>query len=312
MTDRQMPAKVFKSYDEQVDLLISRGMTVHDREWAVDRLRSVNYYRLSGYWYPFRMLQSDSTRRSDRFFPDTDLRDVVALHDFDARLRAAAFTSLSHIELTIRARLGHELGQVDPLVHCRPELLGPTARNSGSHRPSQNYLTWRSKYDSELRQSREDFVSHHKRHYRGQLPIWAAVEILDWGKLTRLFGMSPRQVREAVAAEVDLTGPQLESWLRSLNILRNYSAHHGRLFNRVFALTPRLPRTGSSEITRLSPTMSRAFGQLSTVQYLLTTYRIGNPAMLPAVMRTFPRIAVVPMSHTGAPDGWQRLPLWRH
>lgn len=310
MTGRQRNAKIFRSYEEQIDLLASRGMSIHDRDWAVDHLRSINYYRLSGYWYPFRMLRGEGEPRSDRFLPGTDLREVVALHDFDARLRAAAFTALSHVELTIRARLGHELGRVDPLIHHRPDLLGPTARQSRSGLPSASYTTWSRQFDEELRRSREDFVAHHRENYRGRLPIWAAVEILDWGKLTRLFGMSPRDVRDAVASEIALTGPQLESWLKSLNILRNYAAHHGRVFNRVFTLTPRLPRTGAPGIPALAPVMNRAFGQLSIVQYLLTSFQVGNAAVLPAVMRTFPRIPVVPISQTGAPDDWEDSPLW--
>jgi hypothetical protein len=58
--------------------------------------------------------------------------------------------------------------------------------------------------------------------------------------------------------------------------------------------------------------MNRAFGQLSTVQHLLTTFRVGNTAVLPAVMRTFPRVPVVPISQTGAPADWEDLPLWKH
>ena len=43
--------KSFKTYEEQVGLLIERGMCVADRERAIEKLRRVNYYRLSRYWY---------------------------------------------------------------------------------------------------------------------------------------------------------------------------------------------------------------------------------------------------------------------
>ena len=203
--------KIYKSYDEQVELLAGRGMNIHDRHWAASRLREVNYYRLSGYWYPFRMQRADGEGRADRFFPGSDLRDVVALYDFDARLRSAAFTALSPIELTIRARLGHELGKIDPLIHLLPDLLGPSARRPRSTAVSPKYSMWRDQYAAELARSREDFVDHHRRKYGGRLPIWAAVEILDWGKLTHLYGMSPQPVRAAVARDAGLSAPQLES-----------------------------------------------------------------------------------------------------
>ena len=83
---------------------------------------------------------------------------------------------------------------------------------------------WLRKYQSALKASKEDFVAHHKSKYGGTLPIWAAVEIMDWGMLSYLYGMSPNIVRKRIAQPCDLTGPQLESWLKSLNILRNYAA----------------------------------------------------------------------------------------
>ncbi|WP_460702921.1 hypothetical protein [Luteococcus sediminum] len=44
--------KSYKTYDEQVDLLLRRGMLIEDRAVAAKTLARVNYYRLSGYWYP--------------------------------------------------------------------------------------------------------------------------------------------------------------------------------------------------------------------------------------------------------------------
>jgi abortive infection bacteriophage resistance protein len=41
------------TYEEQADLLLSRGL-IAERSFLIEKLRSVNYYRLSGYLYPFR------------------------------------------------------------------------------------------------------------------------------------------------------------------------------------------------------------------------------------------------------------------
>jgi abortive infection bacteriophage resistance protein len=215
--------KAYRSYEDQVNLLAARGMDVGDRGQAARTLRRINYYRLSGYWYPFR--QQVSGTRIDDFYPGTRLDDVVALYEFDAALRAATFSVLAPVELAIRALLGHELGRVDPCAHLDPDKLGPTARTGDS------YPKWREGYELELARSREDFVEHHHQKYGGRLPVWAAVELLDWGGLTFLYGFAPRSVQDEVASACGLTGPQLTSWLKSLNLLRNTCAHHGRLFN---------------------------------------------------------------------------------
>ena len=47
-------AKPWKSYADQLNQLIDRGMVVTDRDRALDYLKRIGYYRLSGYWFAFR------------------------------------------------------------------------------------------------------------------------------------------------------------------------------------------------------------------------------------------------------------------
>lgn len=308
--------KAFKTHGEQIKLLRSRGMRIDDVPRARHVLERVNYYRLSGYWYPFRQLaprvDSQPRRRLDTFIAGTNLSDVVALYRFDERLRAAVFSELSPIELALRAMLGHELGRHDPLAHLHPESLGPSARLSGSQiEPSALYLKWQKRYGLELAQSHEDFVAHHQQKYGGQLPIWAAVEVMDWGSLTYLYQFAPFKVRDVIAERAGLTAPQLGSWLKCLNILRNYSAHHARMFNRVYALQPRLPKTRvHPELAALAKVSNRCFGQLSLIQHLSDSLGVGDRRTLPRVLASFPKVFALPVAHLGAPDDWSHHPLW--
>ncbi|HEY3751998.1 MAG TPA: Abi family protein [Pseudonocardiaceae bacterium] len=289
--------KVYRTYEDQVALLAGRGMDVGDPDQAVRVLRRINYYRLSGYWYPFR--QQDAGTRIDDFYSGTRLDDVVALYEFDARLRAATFSVLAPIELAIRALLGHELGRIDPSSHLDPSKLSPTARRGNS------YSRWRDSYRCELERSREDFVDHHRQKYGGRLPVWVAVELLGWGGLTYLYGFAPRSVQDEVAGACGLSGPQLTSWLKSLNLVRNTCAHHGRLFNRVHTITPKLPKIGMHpDLDQVSTTWSRTFGQLTLIQFLLDRLQLGRMTLLPAVVRTYPTVAAVPLRHLGAESSW--------
>lgn len=296
--------KAYRTYEEQVELLAGRGMTIGDRSKAIATLQRVNYYRLSGYWYPFR--QQIGGHRVDDFYPGTSLDDVVALYEFDARLRAATFSVLAPIELALRAHLGHELGRLDPCAHLEPTMLGPTARRGGS------YKKWIDGYDLELSRSREDFVAHHHNKYGGRLPVWAAVEVLDWGSLTWLYGFAPRNVQDAVADACGLRAPQLTSWMKALNLVRNTCAHHGRLFNRVHTLSPKLPKVGvHPDLDAVSTDWARTFGQLTLIQFLLDRLELGRTTLLPAVMKSYPTVRALPITHMGAPTDWQNTStLW--
>ena len=298
--------KEFKTYNEQVDILVRRGMDIEDRDEAVFLLQQVSYYRLSGYCYPFREFKNSS--RADTFFPGTRLRDVVDLYRFDSRLRTATFTALTPIELAIRAHLGHELGRLDPLIHLDPYKLGIKVRTL----KEKKYNGWRRRYEHELKSSREDFVNHHKQKYGGNLPVWAATEIMDWGSLTYLYELSPRSVQNTISSQCGLNAPQLRSWLKALNIVRNICAQHGRLFNRVHAISPKLPAQGThTDLDCINTDWKRTFGQLTLVQLLLDRLNVVNKKLLPTVVQSFPEVQIVPISHIGAPDNWQTASrLW--
>lgn len=70
-------------------------MVVTDDAAAQDYLERVGYYRLSAYWYPFRVFEtvnhdrhsSAITQAIDRFVPDTQFVDAVRLYLFDKELR---------------------------------------------------------------------------------------------------------------------------------------------------------------------------------------------------------------------------------
>ena len=49
--------KAALSFAEQADLLIGRGLAA-ERAQLISTLERVSYYRLSGYWHPFRQAES--------------------------------------------------------------------------------------------------------------------------------------------------------------------------------------------------------------------------------------------------------------
>lgn len=120
--------KQFKTYGEQVELLRQRGMRVNDPEHAEMLLARLNYYRLSGYWYPMRRFSQGDGTAQDEFVDGASFDLVVALYGFDEQLRHSVFIELDRVELAIRTKLGHELGRLDPLIYLDPQRLNARAR----------------------------------------------------------------------------------------------------------------------------------------------------------------------------------------
>ena len=91
--------KPFKTYEEQIVLLKSRGLIISNEEEAKEILKRMNYYRLSAY--------SLTLRKDDVFYPNVSIDDIVALYDFDADLRKIVFCYSSKAETAARAYIAY-------------------------------------------------------------------------------------------------------------------------------------------------------------------------------------------------------------
>ena len=96
------------SFEEQAGLLVKRGLVV-DSAFLIDRLKNVNYYRLSGYLYPYRQAKDN-----DSFKLGTTFEKVWRHYTFDRRLRLIVMDAIERVEVSIRTQLicilAHESG----------------------------------------------------------------------------------------------------------------------------------------------------------------------------------------------------------
>lgn len=158
------------TFDQQIDLLIERGMEIPDRDYARHCLTHLNYYRLGAYWLPF-----ESDHASHAFKPGTHFDDVVSLYVFDRELRLLVMDAIERIEVSIRTQWAYQLAhRYGPHAYLEPSIF----KNSNIH---QCCLT---KLREELRRSKEVFVSHYQNNYTDPAlpPIWAAVEVMSLGE----------------------------------------------------------------------------------------------------------------------------------
>ena len=74
-----MADKDFKTIDEQIEILRSRGLTIEDEAEAKDFLLRNNYYRVSGY--------SLTLRKNDVFAKSATFQNIEDIYNFDHEFR---------------------------------------------------------------------------------------------------------------------------------------------------------------------------------------------------------------------------------
>lgn len=314
----------WKSFEEQIALLQARGMEVADEAAALEYLERVGYYRLSAYWYPFRVFDTVDhdhhgrpiTQATDRFVPGTQFVDAVRLYLFDKELRLRLTDALERIEIALRVDIAHLLGERDAFAHLHRDTFHPSfARRKFGRDPRDSFEQWQQRCMGLERRSKEDFVEHYRLKHGPRLPIWVAVETWDFGTLSQLFAMMKVPDQRHIASKYGVPDWEVfQSWLRSLNFLRNVCAHHSRLWNRNIA-RPKIPAPGALPWCDAF----RGEGELITRTFiLLAITRHMTRVVCPDTgwhHRLQGHLAAFPSQHAqrrlsledmGAPPGWER------
>lgn len=219
------------THAEQVALLQARGMVIDDPARAEFYLQHLNYYRLGAYWLPFEADHASHTFRSN-----TRFEDVLNLYIFDRELRLLILDAIERIEVSIRSQWAYQMAhRHGPHAHLEQKLAYK----------QHHWIGNLDKLEKEVRRSDETFIQHLQRTYEEALPpVWAVCEVMSLGLLSRWYGnLKPMATRTAIARVYGLDQGILESWLHHLTYIRNTCAHHSRLWNREFTITPEQPRS---------------------------------------------------------------------
>lgn len=311
--------KPHKTFEEQLQLLKARGLLIGDDPLAMATLERQGYYRLSGYFYPLRKTwPPGKPGRQDDFVEGASLELVVALAEFDKRLRLLALYAIETIEVAVRVAVAHHLGRFDPEAHLKPKLLDGRFTQPGRGGAPSSYDQWLQRFEHLCETSKEEFIAHHRAAYEGHMPIWVSAEAWDFGLLSRFIAGLQFRDRHAIAAKCGAPdGEILRSWMRSFNFVRNVAAHHARLWNRI---TPEIPALPPLERCRWLAVLHqdeqarrRLFGALTCMQWMLRTIAPQScwHEWVQQHISTFPQTELLSIRAAGFPLGWQELAVWQ-
>lgn len=232
----------FRTFEQQADILIARGMhsslgldEVELKNKIVERLRHINYYRFSAYWGMAYV--SDDSRK---FRPGTYWEDVVSRYMFDRRLRQIIFDALSRIEIALRTHIAYRWSEESR--EDAPQRLG------NNYSLSFLYKDFLSRINEYYHKSKSEEAFLYRKQYSDakELPVWVFVEFTTFGNLQSLLGRgfkASSSIVDKISRDLGYSGDKnfFLSGMALLKDIRNACAHQSRVWNRCW-----LSRAGTS------------------------------------------------------------------
>ena len=291
-----MAQKDFKSLDEQIAILKSRGLSIPDVDAAKQFLYHNNYYRVSGY--------SLTLRKHDVFAKSATFQNIVDIYDFDHELRHILLKYIEIIEVAVKSIYSYEFTKVH----------GATGYLDACHfsNPTKHAdILANAETQKARRLPHEAYLKHFVEELKQDVPLWAYVDLLTISDISFLYAISEPAIKTAVANALGITkqGAYLVGrFMHSMTIIRNLCAHGSRLYNRLFEQKPNLNKKELALLRKdANGTVDNAhlFGFILIMRRLLST--TDFQALKAEIIALTHKIPFVEMKYYGFPDNWQNL-----
>ena len=206
-----MKTKTFKTLDEQIDILISKGLVFDDIDNAKSILLRENYFFLSGYRHVF--LNPDNKT----FIEGTKFRELYAMFSFDRQLRNIIFKNILIVENNLKSILAYVMSKNHGFKENN--YLNPHNFVKDSKKTKQiNDLIRKMKRQISVNGKQHAATAHYLINY-GYIPLWVVVKVLSFGIVGELYTILQYQDQKEIA---DVFGVDIYSMVEYLPILANY------------------------------------------------------------------------------------------
>ncbi len=216
--------KTFKTLEEQIKILESRGLIINDYDKAKEILLKENYFFINGYRH--LLIDQNST---NRFVEGATFDELYSIFVFDRRMRNIMFKNILIIENNIKSIISYQLSK--KYGYREKDYLNPRHFKQESFKLSQvNDIINKMKRQIKLNGKQHRATKHYITNY-GYIPMWVSVKVLSFGIIAELYTILKDEDQEEIANFYKIDRTELSIYLSILSNYRNLCAHEDILYD---------------------------------------------------------------------------------
>ena len=212
--------KEYKSNEELVNYLSSKGVIISNKKDALEKIERYTYYSIVN---TYKNIFKD---KNGDYINNVSFDDIYAIFEFDKNLKNIVLKYCLEIETVIKSIMANQISK----IYGIKEYL--------------NISNWDNKINVEIRENllkkinneiEKDYnvhtaVTHYIDKY-GFVPPYVLVKILTFGVASSYYGLLKQSDRQAIAKYFKISDKLLKQILKNLTTVRNVAAHSDRLYN---------------------------------------------------------------------------------
>ena len=212
--------KQYKSSEELLDYIISRGVIVTNKDYALDKIKKYSYYSIvNTYKDVFKTLDNNYKKI-------VTFEEIYSLYEFDKNIRSIFLTYILEIETVIKSLLAELLSSKYGInnyllvsnfdTNINPKIIQDNIDKINEEISKQN--------------GKHEAITHYINEY-GFVPPFVLIKILTWGELSRLYSMLKQTDRQNISKKFKVSDKFLKQVMKNITMIRNICAHNDRMFS---------------------------------------------------------------------------------
>ena len=218
-----MGKKIFKTIDEQIDILKGKGLDFTNFNNPGEVLVRENYFFINGYRHLFLTSASSS-----HFIPGTNFSELYGLFCFDRQLRNILFKNIMIIENNVKSIFSYVISKNHG--YKESTYLDTSMFSKDPKKIKQiNDLIKKMKRQIRINGGQHSATQHYISNY-GYIPLWVLVKVLSFGIVSEFYQILKEDDRKQIADVYNLTVEDMINYLPMLANYRNVCAHEDILY----------------------------------------------------------------------------------
>ncbi len=219
-----MANKIFKTLDQQIEILRNKGLVVNDETFVRKILFRENYYFISGYRHLFI-----NVPKSGRYIKGTTFEELYAMFVFDRKIRNTFFKNILIVENNMKSIISYQLSKKYGFREKDYLDIRNFTQDSLKMRQVKDVIN-KIKRQVRINGRQHAATTHYLDNY-GYVPLWVLVKVLSLGIIGELYSILKTEDQMNIAKFYSIDVNTLDLYLELLSNFRNVCAHEDILYD---------------------------------------------------------------------------------
>ena len=212
--------KEYKDSFELLEYIISKGVSVNNKEDALNKIKTYSYYSI------INTYKDVFKNTNNEYKKNVSFDEIYALFEFDKNLRSIFLKYSLEIEMILKSLLAETISSRYGIKDYLIKENFDDMVNKATITESINVI----EEEINKQNGKHEAVTHYIDEY-GFVPPFVLTKILTLGELSRLYAMLKQSDRQSISKNFKLSDRVLKQIIVNMTMIRNICAHNDRLFS---------------------------------------------------------------------------------